>query len=138
MRYTVRADPSLWPNPRDRVLKSWLATVGGPTGPTAGHVALCHLEPANPWWPLAVYAAHGLPVELNHYHVERAYRGNGLGGRLLKTALRWAGRQGYPVLCCPQPYGRGKPPLPALLALYTAHGFTPCAKDIYIWYPPND
>lgn len=132
MKYSIKAEPDLYPNSVDRVLKAWAARQGGVL---AGHVAFCHLKPANPWWPLEVYARAGLPVELNHYHVEPAYRGNGVGGRLLKAALQWAQRQGYPVLCCPQPYGRAKPPLEAVRALYVAHGFSPVAPDIYVWYP---
>lgn len=130
---TVKADPSLFPNPADRVMKSWAARYGGDSK-LYGQIALCYLEPRS-LWPVSLFTRQGLPVELHHFHVERHARRNGLGARLLRTALAWAQRHEYAVICCPQPYGRGKPPEDALLALYMDHGFLTAAPGVLVWYP---
>lgn len=68
------------------------------------------------------------------------FRGQGYSSRVVRLLLDEASRQRWAVLCRPEPYGRGKWPLPKLVEYYQLHGWRADPYDLIndnwlVWLP---
>jgi GNAT superfamily N-acetyltransferase len=115
----------------------------------AGHAILCCPQPGDfvPMPDKAVtkssiggYMAK-MPLSMTFLHVRSAYRGQGMGAKLVQACQRFAASRQLPISLRALPYGQAKqtPTLKELMAFYERCGFAYAGKHdsnaYMVWSP---
>lgn len=68
-----------------------------------------------------------VPVELSHVYVEPIHRRGGLGGKIVRSCLRYSDSKGWIIVLRAEPYLRQRSGigLEGLIDWYAGFGFTP-------------
>lgn len=116
----------------------------------AGHAVLSFPEPGE-WYPVPAddvqfterqgQRIFQIPFTITYLHVRSAYRGQGIGQKLVKRLQDYARKTGYGISIRVHPYGKGKPPTMAqLISFYRLCGFVDAGthrKNVYMMWSPT-